>query len=405
MAKFATINVEGESAKATAGQLQRLRDEVASRTLEGEVRRNGYGYCLKIKEPMQSITTLRQIAEEKLQHPRHRELGSPLNLEEMLAVLLYTGTDCYADLRCSERDGDYRKWCRFASVLDIAVYNLAVVAAANCIELPPTLYHGLGHVYAQDLPEVCLGGAHDTVYCALGFSSPTFMSTSWDRKVATDFILMNGSTEHSVNGLLLQMAGRKAAQIGADVSWISKFPEECEVLLGRFAYFSSDTWDWGSGESSEGILAETLHIEGQLQTLRIDVQGSVLLHYQHKDGGGYADYSQTSLLPSFITPQMSEKHLIGDPPDPAKVARKQWKAMHEASQAHLLPEVTQLLEEMSEHDRAWDHKWYRLPLCSLIYPIDLQQVRTLAERQGCPFRLMHLESPELRSSDHVWLTC
>lgn len=30
----------------------------------------------------------------------------------MLAVLLYTGCDCYGDLRASERRGDYDKWSK-----------------------------------------------------------------------------------------------------------------------------------------------------------------------------------------------------------------------------------------------------------------------------------------------------
>ena len=57
----------------------------------------------------------------------------------------------------------------------------------------------------------------------------TYTSTSWDKSVAKDFI---GGDK----GMLIQIDPNYKGSFGVnccDVSWISKFPDECEVLFSR----------------------------------------------------------------------------------------------------------------------------------------------------------------------------
>ena len=47
--------------------------------------------------------------ELKMNHSRHKKMGSPLNKWLMLALLLYCNGDCNYNLCLSQRDGTYVK--------------------------------------------------------------------------------------------------------------------------------------------------------------------------------------------------------------------------------------------------------------------------------------------------------
>lgn len=65
-----------------------------------------------------------ELAEKKLQHPIHIKLKQPLFLAEMLAIILYTDTDAYKDLRKTELMGNYKKWHWFGLNLTSALRKL-----------------------------------------------------------------------------------------------------------------------------------------------------------------------------------------------------------------------------------------------------------------------------------------
>lgn len=152
-----------------------------------------------------------------------------------LAILLYTGCDCYGDLRASERRRDYNKWRIFSSCLHDAIVNLA---RALRKKFGP-LCDGDEKAYSG-LSRVMLSGAQ--LERDRSMTTPTFTSTSTNRNVGESFM--------GDEGVLIEFDLREADFPGfADVRWISKLPGEDEVLL-----------DWGirsivtgMADQSEGV--------------------------------------------------------------------------------------------------------------------------------------------------------
>lgn len=93
----------------------------------------------------------------------------------MLAVILYTGTDCYKDLRDSERRGDYNKWWNFSLNLNSAIGKLGVAQ-----------HEKYGHIGAKQtysgLEDVKFTGKQLGIGNAMNLRTVT--STSRDRLVA-----------------------------------------------------------------------------------------------------------------------------------------------------------------------------------------------------------------------------
>lgn len=96
------------------------RDE---RALEDEVISNGY---LHVLEPNGwQYRHLSEIVEEKLNHSEHVNLGSPLSYDEMLSIILYTGSsEIFKDLRKEEITQNYSRWKVLTSTLESALYYL-----------------------------------------------------------------------------------------------------------------------------------------------------------------------------------------------------------------------------------------------------------------------------------------
>eukprot|EP00971_Amphidinium_carterae_P159259 3157365-Amphidinium_carterae.1 len=204
-----------------------LREEVAS---------NGYGSQLVSKEAVQGY----------LNKDRARAMQVQLTSDEMLAVICYTGTDAYSDLRSCMRKGVYSKWPRFQYHLRNAVWKLA-----NFDNLAPSvteLYHGLANVEICDLSlsggvySVDREGLDIRVFVGL-FRYPTFISTSWDFNVAERFAfgLGEGAVEHRTLMVIQVEQAPDRPRFAADVSWISKFGDtEREILLpDNLIFFSS----------------------------------------------------------------------------------------------------------------------------------------------------------------------
>lgn len=60
----------------------------------------------------------------KLNCDEHVKLGRPLKYDEMLSIILYTGTDVYRDLRINEIEGNYDKWKIMSTTLESALKYL-----------------------------------------------------------------------------------------------------------------------------------------------------------------------------------------------------------------------------------------------------------------------------------------
>eukprot|EP01083_Nonionella_stella_P051332 136252_1 len=191
---------------AINGYLGALMEEVIS---------NGYRYdlcteCGANDNCKHSDFSLLRIVDEKLNHPRHKAMmDKPLRRDHMLSLILYTGCDCNYDLCKSQRMGDYKKWKVFDCCLWDAIQRLSSRENGSF-----TVYSGLNGVH---LPSKETQGYF-----------VTYVSTSWRKEVATSF--MDG------NGMVVQIDKKfkyNYMNYCCDVSWISKFEDEAEILFAR----------------------------------------------------------------------------------------------------------------------------------------------------------------------------
>ena len=122
--------------------------------------------------------------------------------------MLFVGCDCNYDLCASQRSGDYDKWKYFDDILWGAIFELSQ-KETGCFPV----YSGLNHV---KLP----------YYTQIGYFK-TYVSTSWRKEVSKAFIGKDG-------GMIIEFdKSRRKCWFCCDVSWISKLPDECEILFSR----------------------------------------------------------------------------------------------------------------------------------------------------------------------------
>eukprot|EP01084_Bolivina_argentea_P252193 423250_1 len=91
-----------------------------------EVKNNGFDSDLHLPDDdlKQDDYSLLKIVDWKMKSNRHKLMASPLNMAEMLSLILYTGCDCNYDLCSSQRNEDYDKWKWFDYCLWNAIYKL-----------------------------------------------------------------------------------------------------------------------------------------------------------------------------------------------------------------------------------------------------------------------------------------
>eukprot|EP01084_Bolivina_argentea_P310482 537295_1 len=145
-----------------------------------------------------------------MEHIRHKQMSSPLRRDHMLSLILYTGGYCNYDLCSSQRNGDYIKWKWFDFCLYQAIEKLSIRESGSF-----SVYSGLNHVKM------------DQKQLKRGWFS-TYVSTSWKKEVSQTF--MSGT------GMMIQIDKSfkdSLVQSCCDVSWISKFQDECEILFSR----------------------------------------------------------------------------------------------------------------------------------------------------------------------------
>eukprot|EP00483_Globobulimina_turgida_P001131 UN01133 len=170
-----------------------------------EVKKNGFSEDLYEEEYML------MLIQEKLEHPRHLAMGAPLNYGEMLAMILYTGCDSNYDLCASLRNGNASKWKWFDYCLDIAISKLSQWEIGYY-----PVYSGINNVMLNKRE------------IKNGFFK-SYVSASRNAQIAASF--------KGESGILIEIESRKLFTC-CDVSWISKFPNEEEVL---FAFYGTGT--------------------------------------------------------------------------------------------------------------------------------------------------------------------
>lgn len=221
-------------------------EEAQLAQLEDEVRRNGFAKVLTHKNQAGEEGHLRDVAAQKHALPENRPPSSPaggtprseaaphiLNRAEILAVILYTGSDIQGRMRQDMMAAGGSKWPVFSATLERALKKQRVAGTTvkrNHFECDLVLYHGLHGVNVGDFERLIEG---DGTF-AMTFSIGTVVSASYNRDISMFFACGAGGTaqlEHH-KGLLLEMtcrAGRWPAC--ADVAWMSKFPHEEEVVI------------------------------------------------------------------------------------------------------------------------------------------------------------------------------
>ena len=126
------------------------------------------------------------------------------------------GCECNYDLCSSQRNGDYKKW----KIFDRCLYD-AIKALSSRETGSFPVYSGLNGVKME------------SINLDYGYFV-TYVSTSWRKEVSIAFMGVKQK------GMLMEFdEGYKNNKyvLCCDVSWISKFPDECEVLFARSTAF------------------------------------------------------------------------------------------------------------------------------------------------------------------------
>ena len=196
-----------------------------------EVIDNGFekDLCLNSNDLVNKQYTLLKIVNQKLQSKifRIRYKNSGLVYDKyhdrrskMLSLLLYTGCECNYDLCKHQRNGNYEKWHEFDDHLHSAISDLhwfeSYSDRSKQLSFSFHLYSGLNNVQLKNKKKIDL------------FYFNTYVSTSYDKSVSMQFA--------KNNGMLLQFDQNVIAKKQfkcCSLEWISKFPNECEVLIAR----------------------------------------------------------------------------------------------------------------------------------------------------------------------------
>ena len=173
-----------------------------------------------------------QQLKTKMDHPRHKRIQSSLNNFQMLALMLYCNGDCNYDLCLSQRDGSYKtKWPIFD-----ALVNHAIEILSQFEEHWENIYSGICGVFyefkQEKINDYC---TFDRIYFTTNVSFTT------DLEIAKQF---RGSS-----GMIIGLNMKRSYLVSCgyfkacDVSWISRYPHEKEILCSRGSpiYFYRNT--------------------------------------------------------------------------------------------------------------------------------------------------------------------
>ena len=159
-----------------------------------------------------------QTLKLKMNHSRHKKMGCPLPISEMLALVLYCNGKCNYDLSLSQRDGSYsKKWPMFDCLL-----NYAIARLSQFEEHWENIYSGICNVFYQF--------KDDNKYLRQIIYFTTNVSFTTDLQKAKEFRGRSGM----IIGLNIKrsFAAIQGKFNACDVSWISKYNEK-EILVQR----------------------------------------------------------------------------------------------------------------------------------------------------------------------------
>ena len=232
---LALTEAEGKSMASEWRAIKSSHSAASVADMEKEIRMNGYGAILTTKEG----DSLVDIAREKI-------MKTPgVSEAEMLSVLCYTGTDVQGDLRLAMLQGDLQRWPVVSATLDSAIQKLSSVQAP--VQKWDILYHGLHNVTLPDLKEYLVRsplGEDFVEHFELTMPAPLSTSRAW--KVARNFAcgVTVESSQRTNKGMILRIhnpSSKHGASMRADVSEISKFNKENEVVFRPFKQFQLST--------------------------------------------------------------------------------------------------------------------------------------------------------------------
>ena len=190
-----------------------------------EIIQNGYE-CDLLPDTINNRYCLLEVLNEKMNHPIHESMGKPLPQHEMLALLLYTSGDCNQQFCKDQRNGEFDKWPVFDLSLNEAIKHLS----NHSKNLDKIVYSGMSDVL---LNVKQLKFKQDSEQIDMYFKS--FQSFSVDKSVAKTFRGKNGIILGlNVESLKKERKNSEDHHLSiCDVSWISSFPDEKEVLIAR----------------------------------------------------------------------------------------------------------------------------------------------------------------------------
>eukprot|EP01083_Nonionella_stella_P041456 112404_1 len=190
---------------------------ISAQALIDEVIKNGFktDLCLLCSTDDDCKHTefgIMNVVDEKLNCRKLKIMDVRLKRGEMLSLILYTGGQCNYDLCASQRNGDYDKWKWFDYFLFSAIRKLSKWEKGFF-----PVYTGMNAVNLDQKQTI-------------GYFQ-TYVSTSWHMEVALCFIKGNGMLIRLDSGF---KNGDSISNVHCcDVSWVSKFPDEAEILFAR----------------------------------------------------------------------------------------------------------------------------------------------------------------------------
>mmetsp|Transcript_52086 Transcript_52086/g.91531 ORF Transcript_52086/g.91531 Transcript_52086/m.91531 type:complete len:423 (+) Transcript_52086:74-1342(+) len=231
-----------------------------------EIRDNGFGQELQIPNAQQPPFTLMDHAVDLGNHPLNvgvfnpeRQLAPPARSAAILAVILYTGTEVFSAYNTDKRkfyqkaDEDSRGTPRFPCLDKLLMEARFCLSPVTQLEPPPedrnprSIYEMILSCESYLKPEILWCGMHkaylsreDKSNGRLRLAQDT--STSRSRDVAEFFLCNQGAAvaEGTLFKLIFQLDGAGPSRLRgrqdqqmllADLSWISKFPDEEETLV------------------------------------------------------------------------------------------------------------------------------------------------------------------------------
>ena len=193
---------------------------------------------------------------DKMKHPRHTAMGSPLSKQRMFAVILYTDTECHASLIQELRQYNQKdivfapNWKHFDSCLYYAISTLC-----HCEKHDANIFTGLTDVYldetkfddqysnhlllktyqsfSQDLSVAERFRGSDGLIIGVNLKRIKTIEFDTNCFVQCEFNYNTPGKENLPEKFVYELKEDGAGLLCCDVSWISKFPTEKEVLVAK----------------------------------------------------------------------------------------------------------------------------------------------------------------------------